>query len=118
MSMITENTIVIKACDEASLMEDYKKYCRDYRMGDSLCKVFANDDIAVFVFDANGDAPWEIEQTKADYLALETNYFDGEEPWTRIKGKEENEMTIDKWLCEILSGDDYAKVSGLISYSC
>lgn len=117
MSNITENTIVIRKEYENDLINDYKKYNVLYRIM-NFNKVYSNKDIVIYVFDSNGECPWEIEpDVKTKYIALETNYLDGESLWTRIAGFKEDEITIEEWLQTIIPKKDYRDVVQKISYS-
>lgn len=116
MSQITENTIVVKAEMEQQLLADAEKYADTYHGVSGFNRIYGNDEIVVYVFDANGDGPWEIENDTVEWIALETNYLDGDEPWTRIDG-EDSDMTIAEWLKDQIPEEEYEKVVKAISYS-
>ncbi len=116
MSMITENTIVVKANLEQQLLADAAKYANTYHRVSGFNRVYSNNEIVVYVFDANGDSPWEVESDTVEYLALETDYLDGDDPWTRIDGKD-CDITIAEWLKEKIPEEEYVKVVESISYS-
>lgn len=116
MSQITENTIVVKAELEQQLLADAEKYADTYHRVSGFNRVYGDDKIVVYVFDANGDGPWEVESDTVEYLALETDYLDGDEPWTRING-EDSDMTIAEWLKDQIPEEEYEKVVKAISYS-
>ena len=83
MSMITENTVVIKQSALQRVLHDLYEYgCSNVK------KVWSNDTKIVIIFDNNGDSPWDIltdyEAKKGDILAIETNYGDGDGYWTRV----------------------------------
>ncbi len=57
-----------------------------------------------------------MESNTVEWLALETNYFDGEEPWTRFSDEIKVE-TVAEWLKEIIPAPEYGEVFASISYS-
>ena len=116
MSCITENTIVIKKENETQLLKDYEKYECDHRLS-GFNRVYDGTDICVYVFDANGDGPWEIEPDTVEWMALETYYLDDEELWTRFSDESTQEETIAEWLKGIILEPEYSKVIKSISYS-
>lgn len=115
MSMITENTVIVKKGAIKTALADLKMT----RYADSAKVVYTNNDIAVILFDSNGDPCWEVtpEECKLngeDILCLETNYLDGEDPYL---WKPENKDTINEWIREHISKQDIEKVEKSISYS-
>lgn len=101
MSMITENTVIVKPEAEDRLLEDLSSV--NYVSG--VQKAFENNDMVIYIFDCNGDAPWEIENSdslKLDYqndlIAIETNYLDGDGYWTRTPKGDIKEANLYMWL--------------------
>ena len=95
MSCITENTIVIKASAENALKKDIDLAINDtyYRFRlQNVKKAFENDEYVVYIFDCNGDQPWEVADADyfsldwGDVIAMETVYEDGR--WTRYTDKD------------------------------
>ena len=121
MSMITENTVMVLAPAEQSMLNDLKEYgC------DGIYKVYKDDDVVIYNFDCNGDSPWDIlnnEDLELDWdsiLALETNYGDGDGYWTRIRSDDGYMIDIEETLAEWLSKnhrDIYNQVNGSIKYT-
>ena len=73
MSQLTENTIVIAACQKQFFLDDCDRFKDEYRM--DVKQVFENDGICIFVTDCNGDLPWDIETyTKCNPWIYETRY--------------------------------------------
>ena len=95
MSLITENTIVVKSKDEPELLKDYERYKGTYHRINGFNKIYANNEMCIYVFDANGDSPWEIERDTVKPIAIETRYPDG--TWTRVNGKDYG-WTLKRWL--------------------
>ena len=89
MSCITENTIVIKPLAEKTLLEDIRKVEDEFRIGGLQC-IFRNKDYLVYIFDCNGDQPWEIVDSgfldldfSKDVYASET-YYPEDGRWTQV----------------------------------
>jgi len=86
MSCITENTIVVKPDAVPTLLKDLDKAKADYRIS-GINMVYSDDKYAIYVFDCNGDMPWQIADKGVfaldfkDVYATETNY--GEFRWTQ-----------------------------------
>lgn len=76
MSIITENTIMLKTED----FPIFDKVATNYVANDAVA--FSGEETTIIVFDCNGE-PLEIEE-KVPFLMLETNYLDGEPMHTRI----------------------------------
>ena len=121
MSMITENTVMVAAPAEQSMLNDLKEYgC------DGIYKVYQDGDVVIYNFDCNGDSPWDIlnnEDLELDWdsiLALETNYGDGDGYWTRIRSDDgymiDIEETLAEWLDKFHPGI-YASVAEKIKYT-
>ena len=72
MSCITENTIVIKASAKNALKKDIDLAINDthYRFRlQNVKKAFENNEYVVYIFDCNGDQPWEVAD--AGYFSLD-----------------------------------------------
>ncbi len=89
MSCITENTIVIRPEAEPVLLSDIEKVGDIYRVSDLKCK-FRNNEYVAYIFDCNGDQPWEVADAgtldldfEKDVIGTETVYPDGGR-WTQI----------------------------------
>ncbi len=115
--VLTENTIVIEKSLEPRFLEEAEKYANSYHRVDNLRRVYGDDKIVIYVFDADGDTPWEIEKDTVEYLALETYYLDGEEPWSRFKDQNEESKNIAEWLKGRAPEDQYDDIASKISYS-
>lgn len=116
--LITENTIVIPVSEEQNFKQDVAKYEYSHHRLSGINKVYEDADIIVYVFDANGDSPWEVESDiKTNYIALETYYGDGEDPWTRYSGKDDSAIPIKDWLKDKVPADKYDALMHCISYS-
>lgn len=126
MSMITENTVVIKPDAEERVMNDLADYgCS------GINKVWSNDKMIVILFDNNGDNPWDIQgtaNTQADWediLAIETNYGDEDDDgclyYTQVNTEEYGMSPYDgellDWLHDQLTEREYNKVKKLIAYT-
>lgn len=114
--MITENIVVVKTGDEQQLQDDFCRYQGTHRLS-KFNKVYGDTNIVVYVFDANGDSPWELESDTVVPLALETNYLDGERPWTRVNGKD-YDWPLSRWLKRKIPVDQYEQVKQKLQYSC
>ena len=119
MSMITENTVVIKQSALQRVLHDLYGYgCSNIK------KVWSNDTKIVIIFDNNGDSPWDIltdyEAKKGDILAIETNYGDGDGYWTRVwteYGESMYDGELLDWLHDVLTEQEYNEVKPLIAYT-
>ena len=118
MSQITENTMVIPTALCNFVEQDLSNYGCDYK------KVFQNKQIAIYNFDCNGDSPGDIldsDECKTPYgeiMALETDYLDGDVPWTRFpKEDEETDVTIKEWIKDIVTEEEYKVIAEKIAYS-
>ena len=119
MSTITENTVIIspKYCEETEA--DLRKYgCSGIR------RVFKNSKYAVYVFDCNGDSPWDIknaDECQMPYdkiIALETNYGDSDGLWTRFPSrKRDAKTTIHTWLRRKVTKEELQIIRKKIKYS-
>lgn len=123
MSMITENTIVMRTQDIDKLKHAVEQHKAeyDYRIEDPK-EVFKNDEIAIFVFDCNGQ-PLGVEKN-LDWLVLETNFLDGEEYYTQYFNKEEGYYeetdicrTAAVLIREMLTEEEFNSIKDRISYS-
>ena len=86
MSQTTENTIVIETIDVEKFHKAVEYHQDTYGWIENVVNVYSNNDVAIFIFDCNGQ-PLGIEE-KIEFLVLETNYFDGEPLYTQIYDKE------------------------------
>ena len=116
MSQITENTIIINTSDEDAFLEDVEKFKSEYRL-DGVNKVFGNNEYTIYVYDCNGDGPWEVGEDVSleDIPAIETNYGYGDEPWTRIDGDDVDEP-LKNHLKEFFP-KDYKSIRNQIGYT-
>ena len=115
MSCITENTIVMKASDEDQFLKEVEQYEGIHRLS-GVVKVFKNNDIAVYVFDCNGDSPWEVESDTIAPIILETNYGDGDGYWTRLNGNDVSE-TCRELLQNMLTETEFKSLEDAIEYT-
>ena len=116
MSCITENTMIINKKDEDDVRKDYLKYKDTYHRISGFKRIYTDNKISIYVFDANGDSPWELEADTVVPIALETNYLTGERPWTRINGKTYG-WPLKRWLKGKIPDEEYSKVRKSIAYS-
>lgn len=118
MSMITENTIVVRSRDENLLLKDLANAGHVSGAG----KVFENGSYAVFIFDNNGDMPWEaMEQDELslpyrDIVVMETNYLDDDGYWTRTP-EGDLEVTLSEWLANIFTEEECRHIRDKIRYT-
>lgn len=119
MSQITENTIIIKNEIEEMFLEKTKEIERITL--DSVRCVFKNEEKCVYIFDSNGDAGDDLSNAGIKYLAIETNYLDGEEPWTRYFDEDGHEkdgdLLSEKTLTEYFSKKEIKKICKKIKYT-
>lgn len=123
MSMLTENTVVIKPEAEERIMADLGE-CLSCR---GINKVFQNDKMAIILFDNNGDNPWDMKgtlNTHADWediLFIETNYGNGEY-WSQVFDEKEgfvidtNQKFID-WVRNKVNGVEYYTIKDVTRYN-
>ncbi len=119
MSCIEEHTIVIASTEEDALLKDYNHFKDTHHRIRDFELVYKDDKVCVYRFDANGDGPWETEDSsniKATLLAAETCYLDESELWTRIEGCD-SDITISEWLKGKIPEGVYAGVIKQIAYS-
>ncbi len=121
MSMITENTIVMRTQDIDKLKHAVEQHKAeyDYRIEEPK-EVFRNNEIAIFVFDCNGQ-PLGLEEN-LDWLVLETNFLDGEEYYTQWFNPErgcyeETDDTAEELIEKMLDKETFAAIKNSIRYS-
>lgn len=114
MSQITENTIVINKEDEQQLLNDYQRYKDTHHRIREFNRVYADERICIYVFDANGDTPWEIESDTLTPIALETRFSDW--TWTRVNGNDFG-WTLKRWLRKMIPEEKYKDVCNDIAYT-
>lgn len=125
MSCITENTIVVRKSAEPDLLHDFS--CEDAEMCRlrNCNRVYDNEEIVVYVFDCNGDQPWDVvggdglKLKPEDILCTETKY-DEDELWTRVNTDgilRDTETPLDVFLKPLVPGNDYEDLAERISYS-
>ena len=120
MSMITENTIVVRTEDIDAFMAALKKQKEEHGGIENSRKVFKNDEVAIFVFDCNGQ-PFVIEKD-VNWLVLETNFLDGDEYYTQWFNEEtgcyeDTDTTADELIKQMLDEKSYAIVKEKIRYT-
>ena len=126
MSCFTENTIVVKREAEEKLKHDLEAG-RDWcRIRGDKC-VFRNNKYAVYIFDCNGDQPWEVMFGEdrdnlllewSDIVATETYYGDGR--WTRVykNGRiEDTRFKLVTYMKNRLTPDEYEIIKKKTAYS-
>ena len=129
MSCLTENTIVIKPDAEERLKHDLE-FARDTwcRINGDKC-VFRNKDYVVYIFDCNGDQPWEImdgeerdalQLERSDVVVTETNY--GDFCWTLInkgkkKGLRDTRWHLITYMKRRVTPDEFEILKERIAYS-
>ena len=120
MSQITENTVIVRPEAETRCLEDLNSV--NYVSG--IQKSFENKDMVIFIFDCNGDAPWEIEDSNTlqldyqkDLLCLETNYLDGDVMWARTPDGDIKEATLIDWLKDKVTKAELKTIRKHIAYS-
>ena len=104
MSQITENTIVVKPEAEIQLVQDLQKASGLFFRVRNIKCVFKNKNYVVYVFDANGDVPWEVTTDRnifglninGDVLGVETVYGEGDR-WTRVLDKKKGFLVDTNW---------------------
>lgn len=120
MSMITENTAVVKAEFGQMALKDIEN---DSYFSNADAKiVYENSEIAVIIFDSNGDPIWEMRPEECKLppealLALETNYLDGEGPYMWLPDDLEGETRISRWLKGKVSPEDLKQIRKKIAYN-
>ena len=122
MSCITENTVIVEAESEQSMLNDLTAY----GCGDSVYIVYRDNNLVICNFDCNGDSPWdilnseELELAWDALIALETNYGDSDGYWTRVRSNDgymvDIEETLADWLKENYP-DIYLQVADKIKYT-
>ena len=124
MSIITEDTIVIKREAEEKLKSDFETGREWCRIQNEKC-VFRNKDYAVYVFDTDGGQPWDVmfgseyeklQLTSSDIVVTETNYLDDEKPWTRAGGVDIDESLIE-YAKNLFEKDEWEEINEKIMYS-
>lgn len=114
MSIITENTIMLKTED----VPVFNKLATNYVANDEIA--FSNDEVTIIVFDCNGN-PEEIED-KVLFLMLETNYLDGEPMHTRVFD-EKNQIIKETryrgwyWIKKRIGDASYESIANDLMYS-
>ncbi len=119
MSQITECTLVVKLDQVEKVWSDFKEFEDPHRLSDFKLN-YKNEieDIAIFIFDCNGDNPWASYECEAEYLLAETNYLDGDEPWTTGPESDYEQLMVEEWLSKKLSPDDFKEAVSKIAYTC
>ncbi len=120
MSQITENTVIVKPDAETRCLADLNSVSYVSK----IQKAFENKDMVIFIFDCNGDAPWEIENSDSltldyqnDLICLETNYLDGDDMWTRTPKGDIEEPTLIDWLRNKVTKSELKTIKKHIAYS-
>ena len=110
MSQITENTIVFKPEAEAVFLRDVEAN-KDCFYSNSVRKVFENKDFMAYVFDCNGDMPWQMggcELGRPELIAMETSYGDDDGYWTTVEGSDTPEgVTLTDWMKTKLTEEEF-----------
>ena len=114
MSQITENTLVIRTSVENKAIADLRNYgC------DGINCIVRTDEYVCIVYDCNGDSPWDICERDdlmlpdmSGIVAIETNYGDGDEPWTRVFDDRKGYLVdcdenIFEYMKDVLNESDY-----------
>ena len=121
MSCLTENTIVIKSSDIDNLNTLFKIHQKEY--GSYIknpVEVFKNNELAIFVFDCNGQ-PLGIEEN-LEWLILETNFLDGDGYYTQRYNSnldfcEEVETPAKELIKSMLNEEEYENIKNKLLYS-
>ena len=108
--------MIIKKEDEKVVQKDYKKYKDTYHHITDFKRIYTDNNISIYIFDANGDSPWELECDTVIPIAIETYYLDGEKPWTRINGNDCS-FSLKQWLKGKVSANIYKDICKNIEYS-
>ena len=120
MSQITENTIVFKPEAEAIFLRDVETY-KGCFYSNSVRKVFENKDFMAYVFDCNGDMPWQINSCKLgrpELIAMETSYGDDGEYWTTVEGADTPEgVTLTDWMKTKLTEEEFKVYSEMTRFT-
>lgn len=118
MSMITENTMIIKTENYDLFLKDVESFGTERRIS-NIETVYKSSDYMVIVFDCNGDAPWEIDNTECPYEVLETNYLTGDECsiWTRINNGCDDVLRCEDILDRYVNVYEIENVKRNIKYS-
>lgn len=123
MGQTTENTIVIKKEHQQLFLEEYKQHRFNSGLG-NLSEAYdgASDvgDIVVYLFDCNGDNPWTLGDARCPLYINETNYLDGEPPYTEMwdaEGIIESDNTAAALLNFILPETEKEIVTDKIKYT-
>lgn len=120
MSMITENTVVVRNEDVKKLQEAFNVHREMYTWLDNPVEVFNNGNISIWVFDCNGQQLGVEENV--DFLILETNYLDDEPYYTQCYDENkgycvDTEQTAVELIKEMVSEMEYKEIKEKISYS-
>lgn len=124
MSCLTENTIVVKREAEERLVHDLEVGRGWCRIRNETC-VFKNDEYVIYVFDANGDQPWDVmfgtewkklKLQREDIVATEINYLEGDVCWTRT-GDAEIDETLIQYMKKFLTPEEWEVVKEETEYS-
>ena len=120
MSCITENTIVIRNEDIPKFEDAIDDHKDKYGwIGDST-PIFVNEELAIFVFDCNGE-PLAIEE-QVEFLVLETNYLDGEPLHTQVYDHKKNERRDARyrakyWIKKLIGEADFNAIQDKLIYT-
>lgn len=121
MSYITECTIALAPTDEPAFLTQYDTFALDYRLS-NLNRVYHDDDVILYVFDCNGDSPWQTGDAPLPYLIHETRYLDDHYTLTEYR-KKNGHYTETRYHCLALlrkrfPGTDFSGLKERIAYSC
>ena len=120
MSMITENTVVIRSKDVEKLHEAFQQQIETYGLVDNPVEVFNNGNISIWVFDCNGQ-PLGVEEN-LDFLILETNYLDDEPYYTQCYDENkgycvDTEQTAEELIRKMVTVNEFEEIRERIGYS-
>lgn len=116
MSMITENTIIIKTENYDLFLKDVESFGTERRIS-NIETVYKSSDYMVIVFDCNGDVPWEIDNTECPYEVLETNYLTGEDDAIVTFSDENDDIRCSDLLDKYVEKSEINRVKNCIEYS-
>ena len=125
MSCITENTIMVTKQAENDLLRDLSCDASVLCRINGIKKVYGDDRHVIYIFDCNGDQPWDIVDRgklslrEESILCTETAYGPGE-LWTRVRcdtGLYDTDTEMKELIKPYMPKDEYDVVVKSISYS-
>lgn len=121
MSQITENTVVIKPTEQHHIMIAYDVESRLSRMR-NLKKVYHSEKTIIYTFDCNGDPfYYNHEEYNLECDVIETNYFDNEPLYTRVRKKngvlEDTRLHAYNYIKKMIGEGEYLKIKDSLRYS-